>query len=79
MKGEVLLFDKNTNRGIITDKNQNKYYFHLGEWLSDEKIEKGEKVSFNIPHNEAIDIYINKKKTFINRLKSLFKLQKEKL
>ena len=79
MKGEVSFFNRDTNRGIITDKNKKQYSFHLGEWLSEERIEKGKQVSFKIPSNEAIDIYTNKKNIFIDKFQSLFKLLKEKL
>ena len=77
MKGKVTFFDKSTNRGIITDNQKREYSFHLGEWLSDEQIEEGKQVSFNIPSNEAIDIYTNKKNIFIDRFQSLFKLLKD--
>ena len=56
MKGKVLLFDLDTHRGIIEDKNQNRYSFHIGEWLSEQPIVVGEEVSFEIPKEEAIKV-----------------------
>ncbi len=56
MKGKVLFFDTDTNRGVIQDKNRNRYTFHIGEWLSSEPIVEGQEVSFDIPQEEALNI-----------------------
>lgn len=76
MKGKVLLFDLDTHRGIIEDKNQNRYSFHIGEWLSEQPIVVGEEVSFEIPKEEAINIVVKKRKkkfgNFFNKKGKLF-------
>ena len=64
MKGKVLLFDYNSRKGIIEDKNQNRYSFHIGEWLSEQPVKVGEEVSFEIPQEEALNIQIEKKRNF---------------
>jgi hypothetical protein len=75
MKGKVLFFDTETNRGIIEDKNKNQYSFHIGEWIDEEPIIVGEEVSFEIPKEEALNIRVRKSLFY-----SLFKrIRKEKL
>ena len=37
MKGKVLFFDTEKNRGVIEDKNKNQYSFHIGEWIGEER------------------------------------------
>ena len=68
MKGTVLLFNDDTRRGIIEDKNQNRYSFHMGEWLSNQQIVVGDKVCFETPKEEAINITVDKKQKFLNNL-----------
>jgi len=67
MRGKVLLFDYDTHRGIIEDKNKNRYSFHIGEWLSEQPIVVGEEVNFEIPKEDAINIKANKKLNFFKR------------
>ena len=62
MKGQVLFFDTDSKKGIIVDKYKNQYNFHIGEWLSETQIKEGEKVYFDIPKNEAVNIVVNKKR-----------------
>jgi len=77
MRGEVVFFDGDTKKGIITDKYKNQYNFHIGEWLSEKQIKEGEKVYFDIPKNEAVNIFINKKENFIKKfLNCLYKYSK---
>jgi len=75
MKGKVLFFDTDTNRGIIEDKNKNQYSFHIGEWIGDEPIIMGKEVSFDIPKEEALNIRVKQSLFY-----SLFrKIRKERL
>jgi len=60
MKGKVLFFDTEKNRGVIEDKNKNQYSFHIGEWIGEEPIIVGEEVSFEIPKEEALNIRVKK-------------------
>ncbi len=68
MKGTILLFDNDTQRGIIEDKQKNRYTFHIGEWLSNQQIVVGNKVYFEIPKEEAINITVDKKQKIFNSL-----------
>lgn len=76
MKGKVLFYDKKLRRGVIQDKSNNRYSFHIGEWLSDEPISEGEEVIFELPKEEAISIQRNKTmiffKIFLEKGKNLF-------
>jgi len=64
MKGKVLLFDHNSQKGVIVDKKQNQYHFHIGEWLSEESIVVGKEVIFDMPKEEAFNIQVKKKRNF---------------
>jgi len=66
MKGTVLLFDHISNKGVIVDKKQNQYHFHIGEWLSAVPIKVGQKVVFEIPKEEAFNIQVRKKQRFLD-------------
>lgn len=68
MKGTVLSYDSKNRRGIICDSNQNRYSFHIGEWLSEEPIVEGEEVDFEIPKEEAINIKVKKRRDFFRIL-----------
>ncbi|KIM03198.1 MAG: hypothetical protein KU29_12545 [Sulfurovum sp. FS06-10] len=76
MKGKVLFYDKKFRRGIIQDKSNNRYSFHIGEWLSDEPVSEGEEVIFELPKEEAISIQrhetMNFFKIFLEKGKNLF-------
>jgi len=65
MRGKVLLFDYNSHRGVIEDGDQNRYSFHIGEWLSDQPIIIGEEVNFDIPKEEALNIRVKKRRKFL--------------
>ena len=75
MKGIVLHYDTETRRGVIEDHLQNRYDFHIGEWLSDESVQKGKEVFFETPKNEAVNIQIKREnilKKFFRKGKKLF-------
>jgi hypothetical protein len=75
MRGKILLFDSNSRRGVIEDKNKNKYNFHIGEWLSEQPIIVGEEVNFEIPKEDALNIRVEKRQKILN----FFKKIKERL
>ncbi|SFV66000.1 hypothetical protein MNB_SV-14-66 [hydrothermal vent metagenome] len=65
MRGRVLIYDNDTKRGVIQDKRNNKYDFHIGEWLSEQPIVVGEEVNFEIPREDAINIKVKKSEIFL--------------
>jgi hypothetical protein len=56
MIGTILYFDKDTKEGEILGVDNNRYYFHIGEWLSNEDIQEAQKVYYDIVDNEAQNI-----------------------
>jgi len=60
MIGTILSFDKDTKEGEILGVDNNQYYFHIGEWLSNEGVQKGKKVCYDIIEGEAQNIMNNK-------------------
>jgi len=66
MKGKVLLFDYSCQKGVIVDKNKNHYHFHIGEWLSEEPIEIGKDVVFDMPREEAFNVQVKEEKDFFS-------------
>jgi cold shock CspA family protein len=60
MLGNVLLFNTNTNEGEIEGVDKRRYYFHIGEWLSNHQIKIGQKVIYDIEEDEARNIKIEK-------------------
>ena len=60
MLGSILYFNKETKEGEILGVDNNRYYFHIGEWLSCSSIEIGQKVSYAIVDNEARNIVTEK-------------------
>ena len=48
MVGIILFFDKETNEGEILGVDDNKYYFHIGEWLSYHPIKIGQEVNYEV-------------------------------
>ncbi|SFV70694.1 hypothetical protein MNB_SV-13-304 [hydrothermal vent metagenome] len=65
MRGRVLIYDNDTKRGVIKDNKNNKYDFHIGEWLSEESIVVGKEVNFEIPREDAINIDVKKRRNFV--------------
>ena len=66
MRGKVLLFDINTRRGVIEDKNRNRYDFHIREWLSEQPIVVGDEVTFEIPKEEALNVRVEEGWKFLD-------------
>ena len=66
MRGRVLIYDDYTKRGIIEDNQNNQYNFHIGEWLSGKPIVVGEEVSFEIPREDALNIRVQKRQSFLD-------------
>jgi len=66
MRGRVLIYNNDTKRGVIQDDKDNRYDFHIGEWLSEEPIIVGEVVDFEIPREDAINISVNRGKSFLS-------------
>jgi len=60
MVGKVLFFNKETKEGEIEGVDRQRYYFHIGEWLSYSSIEIGQQVYYQIVDNEARDIVTQK-------------------
>lgn len=60
MTGQVIAFDNETNEGWILGKNNKKYSFHIGEWLSECKIVVGQKIYYEIEEDEARNIQVYK-------------------
>jgi len=59
MVGSILLFNKDTKEGEIVGVDNRKYYFHIGEWISNSDIKMGQKVYYEIVDNEARNIIID--------------------
>ena len=73
MRGKVIMFDYQSRKGIIEDKKKNRYSFHIGEWLSEEKIQIGKEVEFEIPVvNEAINIRYKERNYYLKNLINRF-------
>lgn len=74
MRGIVLTYDNDTKRGVIQDTQNNRYDFHIGEWLSEKLIIIGEEVCFEIPKEEAINIKSSERFSFF---KNFFRIEKK--
>ena len=59
MKGQILDFSIQTNTGIISGDDQNRYHFTGAEWRGQRPPSRGEHVDFNIDTaGNATEIYI---------------------
>ncbi|MDV8157869.1 DUF805 domain-containing protein [Acinetobacter bereziniae] len=66
MKGIILDFSVQTNSGIISAENTNRYHFTGSEWKESTSPQRGQKVDFDIDEKgQAIAIYFELKTTFI--------------
>lgn len=60
MKGQILDFSIQTNIGIISGDDNNRYYFKGIEWKSTEIPNRGNKVDFDLDNEgNAIQIYLS--------------------
>lgn len=59
MLGKIITFNKETNEGKILGENQEAYDFHIGEWLSNGKIDVGQKVYYDVEEDEARNIELD--------------------
>ena len=58
MKGIILDFTIQTNSGIISGDDNNRYRFSGAEWKDLKLPKKGQRVDFGINEGEAIEIYL---------------------
>lgn len=67
MKGTILEFSVQTNSGVISGEDNQRYTFVGTEWKESEAPKKGDQVDFNTYiEGEAVEIYVTKKQTSFN-------------
>lgn len=59
MLGKIVTFNKETNEGKILGEDQEAYDFHIGEWLSNENINVGQAVYYEVEEDEARNIELD--------------------
>lgn len=67
MKGTILEFSVQTNSGVISGEDNQRYPFSGAEWKETDAPKKGDQVDFNVDlEDQAADIYVTKKQTSFN-------------